>query len=84
MQPNQRLSIMTFPQFFDGNELHLNIVVLPRDHNPLNPILIGGEPPNQEIHQYLIRRLHLPMQSFPLAHKCCKVLAPTLYRNLNP
>jgi len=44
MNPNQRLSIMTFPQFFDGNELHINIVVLPRDHNPLNPIIVGEEP----------------------------------------
>ncbi|TCS84948.1 hypothetical protein EDD80_11640 [Anseongella ginsenosidimutans] len=35
---------MTFPQFFDGNELQLNIVVLPRDHNPLNPIIVGEEP----------------------------------------
>ncbi|WP_394747131.1 hypothetical protein [Spongiimicrobium salis] len=45
MTPNQRLSIMTFPQFFDGNQLHVNIVVLPRDHNPLNPIIIGGDAP---------------------------------------
>ncbi|MEX0881980.1 MAG: hypothetical protein WDZ72_00770, partial [Cyclobacteriaceae bacterium] len=44
MNPNQRFSIMTFPQFFDGNELQVNIVVLPRDHNPLNPIIIGEEP----------------------------------------
>ena len=44
MNPNQRLSIMTFPQFFDGNELQINIVVLPRDHNPLNPLIVGEEP----------------------------------------
>ncbi|WP_439482324.1 hypothetical protein [Cyclobacterium plantarum] len=44
MNPNQRLSIMTFPQYFDGNELQVNIVVLPRDHNPLNPIITGQEP----------------------------------------
>ncbi|MDD4108651.1 MAG: hypothetical protein PHH93_08025, partial [Prolixibacteraceae bacterium] len=44
MNPNQRLSIMTFPQYFDGNELQINIVVLPRDHNPLNPIIVGEEP----------------------------------------
>lgn len=36
---------MTFPQFFDGNTLQVNIVVLPRDHNPLNPIIINGAPP---------------------------------------
>src|SRR5690349_21515933 len=35
MNANQRLSILTFPQFYDGAELGLNIVVLPRDQNPL-------------------------------------------------
>ena len=35
MNPNQRLSILTFPQFYDGANLGLNIVVLPRDQNPL-------------------------------------------------
>ncbi len=44
MNPNQRLSIMTFPQYFDGNELQVNIVVLPRDHNPLSPIITGQQP----------------------------------------
>lgn len=36
MNPNQRFSILTFPQFYDGAELGLNIVVLPRDQNPLS------------------------------------------------
>jgi hypothetical protein len=40
MNPNQRFSILTFPQFFDGQELSINIVVLPRDHNPLNPAIV--------------------------------------------
>ncbi|WGK65307.1 hypothetical protein [Croceiramulus getboli] len=44
MNPNQRLSILCFPQFFDGSELHVNIVVMPRDHNPLNPIIAGEAP----------------------------------------
>ena len=35
MNANQRFSILTFPQFYDGTELGLNIVVLPRDQNPL-------------------------------------------------
>src|SRR4030095_10967726 len=35
MNPNQRFSILTFPQFYDGANLGLNIVVLPRDQNPL-------------------------------------------------
>ena len=39
MNPNQRFSILTFPQFFDGQQLSINIVVLPRDQNPLNPAI---------------------------------------------
>ena len=35
MNPNQRFSILTFPQFYDGANLGLHIVVLPRDQNPL-------------------------------------------------
>ena len=36
MNDNQRFSILTFPQYFDGAELSVNIVVLPRDQNPLS------------------------------------------------
>ncbi|MCF2151907.1 hypothetical protein IQ276_036985 [Desmonostoc muscorum LEGE 12446] len=36
MNPNQRFSILTFPQSFEGEILTLNIVVLPRDQNPLS------------------------------------------------
>lgn len=39
MNPNQRFSILTFPQFFDGAELTINIVVLPRNQNPLMPAI---------------------------------------------
>ena len=35
MNDNQRFSVLTFPQSFDGAVLSLNIVVLPRDQNPL-------------------------------------------------
>lgn len=42
---------MTFPQFFDGNVLNINIVVLPRDHNPLNPIIVNGDPPIPDAEQ---------------------------------
>ena len=44
MNPNQRFSILTFPQFFDGATLTLNIVVLPRDQNPLSRA-IEQQPP---------------------------------------
>lgn len=43
MDPNQRFSILTFPQFFDGNVLKVNIVFLPRNQNPLRSA-IEGEP----------------------------------------
>ncbi len=44
MEQNQRFAILTFPQFFDGNTLGLNIVFLPRNQNPLVSA-IDGEPP---------------------------------------
>ena len=40
MNPNQRFSILTFPQFFDGAELAVSIVVLPRDQNPLSDAIV--------------------------------------------
>lgn len=39
MNKNQRFSLLTFPQFFDGTDLTVNIVVLPRDQNPLSPAI---------------------------------------------
>jgi hypothetical protein len=36
MNDDQRFSILTFPQFFNGTDLTVNIVVLPRDQNPLS------------------------------------------------
>ena len=39
METNRRFSLLTFPQFFDGNTLTLNIVVLPRNQNPLKPAI---------------------------------------------
>jgi hypothetical protein len=39
MEPNRRFSILTFPQLFDGTTLSLNIVVLPRNQNPLMPAI---------------------------------------------
>ncbi|MDT4966280.1 MAG: hypothetical protein QOJ64_1017 [Acidobacteriota bacterium] len=39
MKPTRRFSILTFPQLFDGERLSLNIVVLPRNQNPLLPAI---------------------------------------------
>lgn len=41
MEQNRRFSILPFPQNFDGNTLTLNIVVLPRNQNPLMPAIEG-------------------------------------------
>ena len=35
MDANTRFTILTFPQYFDGTKLQLNIVFLPRNQNPL-------------------------------------------------
>ena len=40
METNRRFSLLTFPQFFDGNTLTVNIVVLPRNQNPLQNAII--------------------------------------------
>ncbi len=39
MEQTRRFSLLTFPQFFDGETLTVNMVVLPRDQNPLSPAL---------------------------------------------
>lgn len=39
MDPNRRLSILPFPQGFADGALALNIVVLPRNQNPLRPAI---------------------------------------------
>lgn len=41
MEPNQRFTILTFPQFFDGNALSVNLVFLPRNQNPLMAAIEG-------------------------------------------
>ena len=42
MGPNRRFSILPFPQSFDGETLTLNIVVLPRNQNPLKQAIEGA------------------------------------------
>ncbi|AEV31742.1 hypothetical protein Oweho_0729 [Owenweeksia hongkongensis DSM 17368] len=44
MNSFQRFSILTFPQHFDGTDLHFNVVLLPRDQNPLNPAIVNSPP----------------------------------------
>jgi hypothetical protein len=44
MNPNQRFTLLTFPQFFDGTVLRLNVVFMPRNQNPLMPAIEGQAP----------------------------------------
>lgn len=44
MEQNQRFALLTFPQFFDGNVLALNVVFLPRNQNPLTAAIVGAAP----------------------------------------
>jgi hypothetical protein len=44
MEQDCRFTILTFPQNFDGNKLKINIVLLPRNQNPLTPAIEGEEP----------------------------------------
>src|SRR5436189_2923563 len=40
----RRFSLLPFPQYFDGGKLALNIVVLPRNQNPLRGAIELNEP----------------------------------------
>lgn len=45
MEINRRFTLFAFPQYFDGATLTLNIVVLPRNQNPLKPAIEQNNPP---------------------------------------
>ncbi|HVN24508.1 MAG TPA: hypothetical protein VMT71_11095 [Syntrophorhabdales bacterium] len=44
MEPNRRFAILTFPQFFDGSVLNVNIVFLPRNQNPVTAAITAAAP----------------------------------------
>lgn len=44
MEKFRRFSLLPFPQYFKNNELTLNLVVLPRNQNPLRNAIEGQEP----------------------------------------
>ncbi|WP_147392262.1 hypothetical protein [Algoriphagus lacus] len=45
MEPRRILTLMTFPQRFEGNELTVNIVVIPRNNDPFIPWPTGLSSP---------------------------------------
>jgi hypothetical protein len=44
MDPSQRFVFLAFPQFFDGATLGVNVVVLPRNQNPLALAIVATPP----------------------------------------
>jgi len=74
MEPNRRFSILTFPQFFDGNALTLRIVVLPRNQNPLQPAIEQNDPPIPDAPAFadanlaFVAKVITGLQSFPNNH----------------
>ena len=44
MEPSQRFTLLTLPQFFDGNVMRVNVVFLPRNQNPLTPAIESQAP----------------------------------------
>jgi hypothetical protein len=73
MNPNQRFSILTFPQFHDGAELALNIVVLPRDQNPLSEAIeqhptIADAPPFADAQLSFTASVFDGLSAFPHNH----------------
>ena len=73
MNPNQRFSILTFPQHFDGKKLNVNIVVLPRDQNPLSKAIeehptIGDAAPFAEARMSFTANIFSGLSVFPHNH----------------
>ena len=80
MNQNQRFSILTFPQFYDGAELGLNIVVLPRDQNPLanaieQHVAIPDAPPFADAQLSFTASIFDSLTGFPHNHAPIQGLA---------
>jgi len=70
MEPNRRFTLLAFPQYFDGATLTLNIVVLPRNQNPLRPAIEGhatipDAPAFAEAELSFVARVVSGLKSFP-------------------
>jgi hypothetical protein len=64
MNDDQRFSILTFPQYFDGKTLDLNIVFMPRDQNPLAPAIIGHTNISEPVPAFADARLFFQAKIF--------------------
>jgi hypothetical protein len=80
MDPNCRFSILPFPQDFDGGTVTLNIVVLPRNQNPLVPAIeatapIPDAPAFADAQLVFAARLVGSLAGFPNNHSLGKTVA---------
>ncbi len=71
MEANRRFTILTFPQFFDGNVLKVNILFLPRNQNPLNPAMdmhpiIPQAPAFADAQLSFVAKITSGLDSFPM------------------
>ena len=88
VNPKKRFTLMAFPQFFDGAQLGLNLVLLPRNQNPLKPAIEGDanitpDPPAfaDALPQFTARILsgfeQFPSAAIPTTDKPLTVTSPT-------
>lgn len=92
MEQSQRFAILTFPQFFDGNTLGVNVVFLPRNQNPLRsaiegePLLPGAVPFADAKLSFVARIVSglsgLPGATPPLAPVALPIAQPAMARPL--
>jgi hypothetical protein len=70
MKTNRRFSVLTFPQLYDGAKLTLNIVVLPRNQNPLSAAIeqnatIPDAPPFAQAKLKFVAKIITGLGGFP-------------------
>src|SRR5438270_13858110 len=73
MDPNRRFSILPFPQRFEDGTLALNLVLLPRNQNPLLPAIeahptIPDAPPFADAQLAFAAHLVSTLAAFPNNH----------------
>lgn len=71
MEDNTRFTILSFPQYFDGNTMQLNIVFLPRNQNPLTAAItanptIADAPPFASANLSFVAKVIDSLENFPV------------------
>ena len=88
METNRRFTILTFPQHFDGHNLTLNILFLPRNQNPLKPAIeshatIPKAPPFAEANLSFVAKIITGLEDFPMNVKVTKTI-PLVTKHAEP